>query len=115
MGEIARASSARTRFLLQSEAARILVDSRMDAVARPILEEMHAAIERHQLPEWEAGEVVAQPLALLYRCIRRTEGEGMGEELYQTVCRLDPMLGMRVAAELEAESPPEQEEDDAGW
>jgi type VI secretion system protein ImpA len=87
----------------------------MDAVARPILEEMHAAIERHQLPEWEAGEVVAQPLALLYRCIRRTEGEGMGEELYQTVCRLDPMLGMRVAAELEAESPPEQEEDDAGW
>jgi type VI secretion system protein ImpA len=115
MGEIGRASSARTRFLLQSEAARILVDSRMDAVARPILEEMHAAIERHQLPEWEAGEVVAQPLALLYRCIRRTEGEGMGEELYQTVCRLDPMLGMRVAAELEAESPPEQEEDDAGW
>jgi type VI secretion system protein ImpA len=113
MGEIARASSARTRFLLQSEAARILVESRMDAVARPILEEMQGAIETHQLSEWEAGDVVAQPLALLYRCIRRTDGQGYGEELYQTVCRLDPMLGMRVAAELEEESPPEPEEDDA--
>ncbi len=104
MTEISRTTSERSRFLLQSEAARILVDSRMDAVARPMLEEMTTAIDEHRLEDWEAGAVVARPLALLYRCIRRAEGEAAGQELYQTVCRLDPMMGMKVASELEAEA-----------
>ena len=117
MDEISRTTSPRARFLLQSEAARILVDSRLDGVARPLLEEMLAAIEAHQLEAWEAGEVVAQPLALLYRSMRRTEGEGAGEDLYQRVCRLDPVLGMRVATEPdepEAEAAPAAAEDGDG-
>jgi len=113
MTEISRTTSERSRFLLQSEAARILVDSRMDAVARPMLEEMTTAIDEHRLEDWEAGAVVARPLALLYRCIRRAEGEAAGQELYQTVCRLDPMMGMQVASELAAEeAPPAAAEED---
>jgi len=104
MNEISRATSERSRFLLQSAAARIMVDSKMDPVARPMLEEMTAAIERHQLEDWEDGPVVAQPLALLYTCVRRSEGEHAGQEIYQTVCRLDPMLGMRVASQLDEEA-----------
>ncbi|MGD2067120.1 MAG: type VI secretion system protein TssA [Gemmatimonadota bacterium] len=97
MDEISRTTSPRTRFLLQSGAARIMVESGLDGVARPLLEEMHSAIEAHRLEEWESGELVAQPLALLYQCIVRAEGEAAGQELYQRVCRLDPMLGIKVA------------------
>lgn len=111
MDEISRTTSPRTRFLLQSEAARIMVESGLDAVARPLLQEMHTAIEEHRLEEWESGELVAQPLALLYQCVVRAEGEGAGQELYQRVCRLDPMLGIKVAGGAEE---PEAEAAEAG-
>jgi type VI secretion system protein ImpA len=86
-----REPGARARFLLRTLAAEVLVEAGMEAVATPLLREMAAQVERHVLEEWEAGEVVAGPLALLCRCLDRL-GDGAAERqaLYRRVCRLDP-------------------------
>ena len=95
--DAAQQKSARARFMRRSQAARIMIDSGLDAVARPILEEMIQLIEKHNLEEWEEGETVAQPLGLLYRALGRLGDDGTRETLYLRVCRLDPIQAMHFA------------------
>ena len=57
-----------------------------------------ASVETHKLDEWESGDVVARPLALLYRCLERTEGDpGTRQALYLRICRLDPVQAIGFA------------------
>lgn len=97
MNAAARENSARERFLRRSEATRIMVDQGMEEVALPILQEMMDQVERHSLEEWESGNTVAQPMSLLHGCMERMDrDEGLREELYLRICRLDPMEGMKL-------------------
>ncbi|HEU4455499.1 MAG TPA: type VI secretion system protein TssA, partial [Longimicrobium sp.] len=73
-----REKSPRARFLLRAQAAAVMVDAGLEAVAVPILRELLEQVQRHALEEWEAGEMVARPLGLLYRCLG-TLGDGGGE------------------------------------
>jgi len=42
--------------------------------------------------------VLAQPLALLYRCLTKTDGSAEDrQKLYSWICRLDPVQAMNVA------------------
>ncbi len=92
MREVARQKTTRARFLTQVQLAHIMVDAGHDAVATPVLEQLLADIEAHKLEEWEAGDVVAAPLALMYRALGRTEGdESTRQALYLRICRLDPL------------------------
>lgn len=92
MRESSREKTRRGRFLYQSQLARIMVDAGHEPVAMPILEEIIADIEAHKLEEWESGDVVAAPLALLYRCLEKTDGDaGARQGLYLRICRLDPI------------------------
>jgi type VI secretion system protein ImpA len=92
MRESSREKTSRGRFLMQAQLARIMVDAGHEAVAMPILEQLIAAIEAHRLEEWEAGELVAAPMALLYRVLEKTEGDpSMRQSLYLRICRLDPI------------------------
>ena len=89
--------SARDRFLRKSEAAQIMVDIGRDAIALPILEDLLREIDQHTLEDWEAGETVAQPMSLLFRCMRRMQGEtAETQSLYLRICRLDPMRAMEI-------------------
>jgi type VI secretion system protein ImpA len=94
--------SPRARFLLRSQAAAVMVDAGLEAVAVPILRELLEQVQKYSLEEWEAGEVVAHPIGLLYRCLG-TLGDGAGERnaLYLRVCRLDPLraITLREAAD----------------
>jgi len=91
--------SARARFLRRSQATRMMVDSGFEGVALPILQEMGAQIQKHGLEEWEAGDTVAQPLGLLYRCLERLQpGAAETEGLYLRICRLDPLQAMQLAS-----------------
>jgi hypothetical protein len=92
-----REQSARARFITESLGASILVDAGMAAVARPMLENLVERITKQNLESWESGAVVAKPLGLLYRCLpandkRRTQ-------LYDQICRLDPVLGITLGSE----------------
>ncbi len=98
LAEAGREQSPRGRFLRQTQLAYIMVESGMDAVARPILERLVATIDERNLEEWEAGPLVAQPLALLCRVMDRN-GERDGSDRYQLylrVCRLDTLQAMQL-------------------
>jgi type VI secretion system protein ImpA len=84
---------ARDRFLRRTEAADIMVGNGHEGVAIPILRELAEAIDAHNLEGWEAGDTVARPLSLLYRCMQAlgSDGESAQEELYLRICRLDPL------------------------
>jgi type VI secretion system protein ImpA len=98
MTEAAREKSERGRFLRRSQAASIMVDEGMETVATPILQEMVDLVRDHKLEQWEAGDIVAQPLGLLFHCL--SKGDANSEEakaLYLRVCRLDPLRAVRLA------------------
>jgi len=95
MREAEQEKSARSRFLRRSEAAQIMVEAGLEGVALPILKELLEQIEAHKLEDWEAGDQVARPMALLYRCIDKLGGDAeMKDNLYRQICRLDPVQAM---------------------
>jgi type VI secretion system protein ImpA len=76
----------------------VMVESGHHAVATPILEELLQHVDAHKLDEWEAGEVVARPFALLYRCLEQSgDDAARRQELYLRICRLDPLQAMQLA------------------
>ncbi|HEY2377835.1 MAG TPA: type VI secretion system protein TssA [Gemmatimonadaceae bacterium] len=98
MREAASEKTKRGRFLVQTELASIMVDGGHHVVAQPILEELIAHVEGHKLEDWESGDVVAKPLALLYRCLERVDGDpSTRQALYLRICRLDPVQAIGFA------------------
>ena len=96
--EVEREKTRRGRFLFQTALARIMVDAGHEAVAKPLLEELITSIETHKLEEWEAGDIVAQPLALLYRCLEKLDDDASAKQsLYLRICRLDPLQAISFA------------------
>jgi len=87
-----REESARARFITESLAASVMVDAGMIGVAKPMLEDLERLIEGRKLGEWESAEVVARPLGLLYRCLQPNDRKRA--ELYDKICRLDPVHAM---------------------
>ncbi len=95
MREAEQEKSSRSRFLRRSEAAQIMVDAGLEPVALPILKELLEQIEVHKLEDWEAGDAVARPMGLLYRCLNKLGGDAeMKDNLYRQICRLDPVQAM---------------------
>ncbi|HEX6534367.1 MAG TPA: type VI secretion system protein TssA [Gemmatimonadaceae bacterium] len=98
MRALEREKSRRGRFLRQAQLAQVMVEAGLLPVARPILEELMNDIENHKLEEWEAGALVAQPMALLYKVLEKTEDDsGTKESLYLRICRLDPLQAIGFA------------------
>jgi len=92
MREAEQEKSERARFLCRSEAAGIMVEAGLEAVAMPILKELVDEIEAHKLEDWEAGGIVARPMGLMYRCLHKLGGDAETKDgLYRRVCRLDPL------------------------
>ena len=98
MRELDREKTRRGRFLRQVQIADIMMEAALDAIARPILEELVTTIETHKLDEWESGELVARPMALLHRCLAKAgEDPATMQALYLRICRLDPVQAINVA------------------
>jgi type VI secretion system protein ImpA len=93
--QLARERSPRASFVRQVQVAYVMVEAGLDQVAYPTLLQLMNVIEQQKLEQWEAGPLVAQPLALLCRVLDRTGGdETMRSDLYRRVCRLDPVQGL---------------------
>lgn len=98
MREMAHERSGRARFHRKVQLTQLCVSCGHDAIALPILQELAIEIERRKLEDWESPDLLAQPLALLYRCL--SGGEGQADErqkLYSWICRLDPLQAMNVS------------------
>ena len=89
--------SERARFLRRAQAADVMVNAGMEGVALPILRELLTLIETHRLEDWEQGDTVAQPLALLYRSAKRLNSNDVdARALYDRICRLDPISAVQL-------------------
>jgi len=95
MRRAAAERSERARFITKAEAAAIMLSEGDAAVARPILDELLKEVDEHKLEDWEAGEVVARPLGLLFQCLDAGEGP-IRQQIYQRICRLDPLLARSI-------------------
>src|SRR5579859_4767889 len=93
--EIAHERSGRARFQRKIQLAQICMSTGHEAIAYPILNEMADEIEQRKLEDWEASEVIAHPLALLYRCMNQLDGDAeLKRKLYARICRLDPVQAL---------------------
>lgn len=96
--EITHERSGRARFQRKIQLAQICMSTGHEAIAFPILNEMANEIEQRKLEEWEPSEVVAHPLALLFRCMNQLDGDAEGKrKLYARICRLDPVQALACA------------------
>jgi len=89
--EIGNERTGRGRFQRHIQLANIFLATKHEAIAFPILVELAEEIDRRKLEEWEDPVLVAQPLALLYRCSEKLgRSDAEKEKIYQKLCRLDP-------------------------
>lgn len=83
--------SGRARFHRKVQLAGICMATGNEAIAYPILEELSNEVERRKLEEWEAPDAIAQPLALLYKCLASMgRDDAEKQKVYDRICRLDP-------------------------
>ena len=99
MEALTQEKTPRARFLRRTQIARVMVDSGLESIAVPILLELLALIDNHKLADWEGGDLVAEPMSLLYRCLEKLPPEVAAadhskETLYPRICSLDPLQAM---------------------
>jgi type VI secretion system protein ImpA len=96
--EVTQEHSGRGRFQRKVQLAKVCLDCKFEAIARPILEGLAEEIDSRKLDSWEPADLLAQPLVLLYHSYSKAEREsGAGRDLYARICRLDPVQAMSVS------------------
>ena len=93
--EISREQSGRARFIRRTQLAQVCLASGNETIGRPVLQDLSEEVSARGLEGWEAGELISQPLALLYRCL---DGEDLKakEELYARICKIDPLRALHI-------------------
>jgi type VI secretion system protein ImpA len=82
--------SGRGRFQRQLQLVEICLLNGHERIAQPVLEQLAAEIDRHDLEGWESPALVARAFALLYRCLDQMgTGDELKQKAYDRVCRLD--------------------------
>jgi type VI secretion system protein ImpA len=97
MREMTSERSGRGRFQRKSQLAQLCVSSGHQTIAFPILQDLASEIERRKLEDWETPEMVAHPLAMLYKCLDRDAAPDDRQKLYAWICRLDPLQALNVS------------------
>ncbi len=96
--DIARQQSGRARFQRKLQLAQICMMTSHEALAQPILEELVRSIDAHKLEDWESSDAVAHPLAMLYKCLNKMDGDpAVKQKLYAQISRLDPVQALECA------------------
>jgi type VI secretion system protein ImpA len=89
-GMLATERSGRGRFKRRTQLAHLLMAAGRQKVALPLLHQLAEEIESRRLEEWEQSEALAYPLELLWRCLN-SDDEAKKRQLYDRLCRLDPV------------------------
>jgi type VI secretion system protein ImpA len=99
MRELAHEPNERARFLRRTQLATIMVDRGLLDVAKPLLQQLITQIDNHNLADWEDPALVAQPLALMVRCLDAQEDSAdQRQEYYLRVCTLNPIQALSLTS-----------------
>lgn len=94
----AQQPSGRARFQRRMQVAQLCLAAGYDDVAHPMLEQLAREIDQRKLEEWEAGEVLAQPLALLLKCLEKTSnGTADRAAIFTKLCNIDPTAAINLS------------------
>ena len=94
--ELARESCGRGRFQRRVQLAQLCEAAGNEAMALSLYQEAAAEIEEKHLEEWEAREVLTHALGLLYRCLVKSGASDEKDQVYERICRLDPMEALKL-------------------
>ncbi len=97
MRDAAQQPSGRARFQRRLQIAQLCMGAGQDKVAFPVLDELVKEIDQRRLEEWEAGDMLAPPLALLLRCFDTAGNESARAAVFARLCRIDPSAAMNVS------------------
>jgi type VI secretion system protein ImpA len=97
MRQMTQEHSGRARFQRKAQLAQLCAMTGHMPIAFPILQDLAAEIERRRLEDWEAADTLAQPLALLYKCMDKSGSPEERQKLYAWICRLDPVQALTVS------------------
>lgn len=96
--DAAQQPSGRARFQRRMQAAQLCLAAGYDDVAFPMLEQLAREIDQRKLEEWEAGEILAQPLALLLKCLEKTSNGTIDRAaIFTKLCNIDPTAAMNLS------------------
>ena len=99
MRELAREPNERARFLRRTQLATIMVDHGLLDIAKPLLNQLITQIDNHNLADWEDPALVAQPLALMVRCMDAQEDSSDSrQEYYLRICTLNPIQALSLTS-----------------
>jgi type VI secretion system protein ImpA len=95
MREATMEKSGRGRFQRRLQLAQLCISIGYEQIAQPILDQITAEIDARGLEGWEAPDLVAQPFALLYRCLAKSQASPeLKQKIYDRICRLDPLQAL---------------------
>jgi type VI secretion system protein ImpA len=95
MREATAEKSGRGRFQRRLQLAQLCMSVGYERIAHPILEQLASEIDSRGLEGWEAASAIAQPLALLYRCLEKLNtAPDLKQKVYDRICRLDPLQAL---------------------
>ncbi len=97
MRDAAQQPSGRARFQRRLQIAQLCMGAGQNKVAYPVLDELVREIDDRRLEEWEAGDLIAPPLALLLRCLDKGENDNAREAIFARLCRIDPVAAMDIS------------------
>ncbi len=89
---ISGARCERERFLAKLHVADFCVEANKPELARPLLQELTATIDRHRLEDWESQELNVRVWKAVYRCYRNSGNQNDQEQIkraFDKLCQLD--------------------------
>ena len=96
--DAAQQPSGRARFQRRMQVAQLCMAAGHGDVAHPLLEQLAREIEQRRLEEWEAGEILAKPLALLLKCMEKTSnGTAERAAVFTRLCNIDPTAALHLS------------------
>lgn len=96
--DAAQQPSGRMRFQRRMQVAQLCMAAGLGDVAHPMLEQLAREMEQRNLEEWEAGEILAQPLALLLKCLEKTSNSTVDRAaIFARLCHIDPAAAIHLS------------------
>jgi hypothetical protein len=94
-----REQSGRGRMQRKMQLAKVSMEANQHRIALPILRELFHLIEERRLDTWEAPDLICPPLAMLYRCLEKTDDDAeYRRRVYERLCALDPLRALELTA-----------------